>query len=48
LIKKTIQKKWNLDQFLEEAGEREDLNYEIKGYEGRAQGQPSLWQPKET
>ena len=29
LVKKTIQKKWNLEQFIEEAGERENLNTEV-------------------
>ena len=29
LVKKTIQKKWNFEQFIEEAGERENLNTEV-------------------
>ena len=29
LVKKTIQKKWNLEQFIEEAGEHENLNTEV-------------------
>ena len=29
LVKKTSQKKWNLEQFIEEAGERENLNTEV-------------------
>ena len=30
LIKRSIQKKWNLDQFLEEASQREDINQQVK------------------
>ena len=30
LIKRAIQKKWNLDRFLKEAGEREDLHLKVK------------------
>ena len=29
-IKRSIQKKWNLDQFLEEASQREDINQQVK------------------
>lgn len=30
LVKKSIQKKWNLDQFIEEASQREDINQHVK------------------
>ena len=30
LVKRSIQKKWNLDQFLEEASQREDINQQVK------------------
>jgi len=30
LVKGSIQKKWNLDQFLEEASQREDINQQVK------------------
>ena len=30
LIKKSIQKKWNLDRFIEEASQREDINQQVK------------------
>ena len=30
LVKRSIQKKWNLDQFLEGASQREDLNQQVK------------------
>lgn len=30
LVKRGIQKKWNLDQFLEEASQREDINQQVK------------------
>ena len=30
LVKRIIQKKWNLDQFLEEASQREDINQQVK------------------
>ena len=30
LVKRSIQKKWNLDQFLEEANQREDINQQVK------------------
>ena len=30
LVKRSIQKKWNLDRFLEEANQREDINQQVK------------------
>ena len=30
LVKRSIQKKWNLDKFLEEASQREDINQQVK------------------
>ena len=30
LIKKSIQKRWILDQFLEEASQKEDINQQVK------------------
>ena len=30
LVKRSIQKKWNPDQFLEEASQREDINQQVK------------------
>ena len=30
LVKRSIQRKWNLDQFLEEASQREDINQQVK------------------
>ena len=30
LVKRSIQKKWNLDQFLKEASQREDINQQVK------------------
>ena len=30
LVKRSIQKKWNLDQLLEEASQREDINQQVK------------------
>ena len=30
LVKRSIQKKWNLNQFLEEVSQREDINQQIK------------------
>ena len=30
LVKRSLQKKWNLDQFLEEASQREDINQQVK------------------
>ena len=29
-VKRSIQKKWNLDQFFEEASQREDINQQVK------------------
>ena len=29
-VKRSIQKKWNLDQFLEEASQKEDINQQVK------------------
>ena len=38
LVKRSIQKKWNLDQFLEEASQREDINQQPRQrYERRFQ-----------
>ena len=30
LIKRSIQKKWNLDRFIEDQGQREDINQQVK------------------
>jgi len=30
LVKKSVQKNWNLNQFLEEASQREDINKQVK------------------
>ena len=30
LVKRSIQRKWNLDQFLEEGSQREDINQQVK------------------